>query len=341
MEPTKRAVVDIGRKCNVNCKFCYYSHLGDLRKQSFRPLNELIEEVKNAKLRGNTWIDITGGEPTIYPQLSDLVKAIHNEKMKACIITNGIMSEVESILGTGVDEFLFSIHGTESIHDSLLQRNGAREQQLKFIDRIQEEGIPFRFNTVINSYTYEHLSEMVNDFRVSGMLPYIWNFINFNPHHEWSQDIEATKSIIVTNFKKVSEQIAIVSQMLEVLGVGVNLRYFPMCQIPEVYRRIVCNDLHVTFDPYEWDYNIFPKTGEAHLKWAITGSANVELKTFPCSYCQLQYICGGVNRAFYQAYKALGHDDFKPISREEFSGSDPFDFYYYRKYNVLTLEEQS
>ena len=30
--PTKRAMIEVGMKCNIGCMFCYYHHLGDLKK---------------------------------------------------------------------------------------------------------------------------------------------------------------------------------------------------------------------------------------------------------------------------------------------------------------------
>ena len=38
-------------------------------------------------------------------------------------------------------------------------------------------------------------------------------------------------------------------ERLEAAGVGVNLRYYPMCRMKPELRRTICNDLQVGFDP--------------------------------------------------------------------------------------------
>ena len=330
MRPTRRAVVDIGRKCNLNCMFCYHKHLGDLRKQGFKDFNAMVTEINNAKLRGNEWIDFTGGEPTICPDIYALIDQVHSEGMKACIITNGIAAKPDELIRYKLDDLLVSIQGPEEVHDKLAQHPNARRAQIEFLQAINGY-IPFRFNTVINALTQNRLYDTIVE--MAGLIPYIWNFINFNPHYDWAASSEETQGIIA-DLDIVQRQMEQVIPTLERLKRGVNLRYYPMCKISEEYRRVVCNDYHVSFDPYEWDYSIHPKTVEAHLRWALSGSQNTELKDFPCSHCKLYHICGGVNKYFYEAYKTNGHL-LEPV--KEYIG-DYYDFYKYREQNILAFQ---
>jgi MoaA/NifB/PqqE/SkfB family radical SAM enzyme len=306
--------------------------MGDLRKQSFKQLSDLIADVDDAVLRGNKWIDITGGEPLIYPDIEELVTYIHSKGLKVCVITNGLVTSAATELPA--DEYLVSVHGSADVHDQLVNRSGARLIQVQFLQWLKENKVPYRFNTVLSSGTDTDLMPMVMEFIEKGFIPLVWNFINFNPHYEWAQNASGTQGI-AADLESVKIQLPSIIGLLEGRGCAVNLRYFPMCMIDPEFRRVICNDMHVSFDPYEWDYSIFPKTLEAHLKWAINGSNGVEMKSGPCGNCQLQWICGGVNKKFYEAYTALGHR-LEPVT--DFRGPDPFDFYYYRKENKLALE---
>lgn len=335
--PTKRAMIDVGRKCNINCRFCYYRHLGDLTKQTFESIDKLKMEVDMAHARGNDYIDISGGEPTIYPEICELVKHAKSKNMGVCIITNALVGEnqTQKLIDAGVDDFLVSIHGMTKTHNWLVCQEDARMKQMNFINSLKNKKISFRFNVVINQYNQNELIDLITEYRDIGA--YIWNFINFNPHHDWINDIDGTKNII-SDLIIVEEQFNRIIPELEDKGIGVNLRYYPMCRIKEEYRRCICNDFHVSFDPYEWDYHIIPKTLDAHLRWGITGSKSVELKEYPCSTCKIKNICGGINRYYYAAIQDSDKEILKPV--KEFDG-DEYDFYFYRQHNELTLKRRT
>ena len=96
---TRRASIDVGRKCNAQCKFCYHSHLGDLTKQTFETEEYLKKEIDRAYMRDCNYLDFTGGEPTILPCLPDLIGyALDRYKMKSCVITNGLCGKNTAVL---------------------------------------------------------------------------------------------------------------------------------------------------------------------------------------------------------------------------------------------------
>ena len=333
-QPTKRAVIDVGRKCNINCKFCYYHHLGDLTKQSFHPVNELIDKIDYAIDRGNNYIDFTGGEPSIMPEMPEILKYCYRSKLGTCIITNGIVGEgrVGKLLNSHVDGFLVSIHGTEKTHD-FLTFNGARKSQLRFLKQIKDSDSELRFNLTLNSFNQKNLIDTVK-FAVQYQ-PAIFNFINFNPHGDWGGDLKGTAKT-AANLRIVQKQLSEAIRILENEGVGVNIRYYPMCRIDKKYRRCICNDLHVTFDPYEWDYEIQPKNYSSHRQWGMQTSNNIEWKLYPCNFCDLKNVCGGINKAFNCATFGEYTDTVKEPELK-----DKNDFYFYRQDNIMTLQERS
>jgi len=332
--PTKRAMIEVGMKCNLSCMFCYYHHLGDLSKQHFTDIEQLKADVNQAKYRGNNYIDISGGEPTIYPEIGELVKHIKSKNMGCRIITNALLSEnrIDELIYFGVDEFLISIHGIESVHNHLVGHPQANQRVIKFIEHVKGK-VKFSFNTVINRFNEQCLEDMVNEFK--HYKPVIWNFINFNPHYAWSdKEKEDEAKNILADLTVVEVKLDRIIPILEGDGIGVNLRYYPMCRIKENYRRCVCNDYQVSFDPYEWDNGVYPKSIETHLRWALDISNRIELKDGPCKKCNLQYICGGINKAYFGASKQsdIVTSITTPIDNKH-------DFYYYRKKNYLTLQE--
>ena len=332
--PTKRVCVDIGHKCNINCLHCYHKHEQNRDARSFMVKEDMLSEIEKGYYRGCDYIDFTGGEPTICQHLPLVIaEALGRWDMKSCVITNALcgMNTLDKFLTAGTDDFLISLHGMEKSNDAFMQRPGARAQQIEFIEHLSNADKSFRTNYCITSFNQNDLLAF-GDWIVKFSNCKIVNFINFNPHHGWSRDDEGTKNIIA-NLSKVAESLNAIIPAIEKAGIGVNIRYYPMCKILPELRRCICNDLHVTFDPYEWDYCIDPKTPEKHLEWGISASNQTELKEGPCAKCQLQWICGGVNKAFY---RAAGKDCVEPITEEI---KDPFNNYFYRCYNKLTLKD--
>lgn len=334
--PTKRVCVDIGHRCNIECLHCYHKHEPNRDERPFKIKEDLCIEVENGYYRGCDYIDFTGGEPTICAYLPEIIRyALDKFKMKSCVITNALCGE--NILGkfidAGTDDFLLSMHGMEKTFDIFTQRQGARQQQMKFIEYLEKQGKTFRVNYCITSYTQEDIiafARFICEHKVR-----IVNFINFNPHHGWQNNSDETK-MVIADLSKVETSLNKAIQLLEEKEIGVNVRYYPMCRIAEEYRRCVCNDLHVAFDPYEWDYGINPKTVEKHLEWALAATNSIELKKFECAYCKLQWICGGVNRYFYDA---AGGACINPIRSVQLK--DLYDSYYFRRNNTRTLGDRA
>lgn len=324
--PTKMAVIDPLRACPLRCRGCYYLH-GDM--SSVKPISTILNDIDLAISRGNTAIQVTGGEPLIYPYLKEMVEYAKRLNLGVSIISS-CFCDIEKVKPSFsfIDNFLISIHGLEKTHNEYVQNDDARRKQIEFLTYIKRNtDIIVNFNFVINRYNQSEMLEVAK--WMVQWHPSIVNFINMNPHGEWGHKKEETKSVIA-DLRLVEPILNSTIEYLESYGIGVNVRYYPMCRVKEEYRRCICNDRHVVFDPYEWDYNIVPKTFEAFNEWGTITSRNIEHKD-DCRSCDLQNICGGINKAFHIASDRKMIDPIK-----DFSG-DRNNFYFYRQH-AKTLE---
>lgn len=331
--PTKRAVIDVGHKCSIECSMCYWLHELKNGSASWESIDKLKQDIFKAQQRGNNYIDATGGEPTLYPHITELITHATSLQMKFCIITNGITGEkqIQSILEAGIDDWLVSVH-----HQAMKLRGGkefnVREKQERFLKQVQsysKEDRPYRFNCCMNRENQNVLVETAQ--WAVKWKPRIFNFINMNPHNNWQKDIEGTKKII-GDLDVLEKQLCEAIPILLKEGIGVNVRYYPMCRLPETFRMHIANDRAVLWDPYEWDYNITPKTFEAFLKASDNMSRSIEWNGQPCLKCDLKFICGGINKAFFLAYGLKGC--VKPVKDEKVLRDD---FYHYRRHNKQCL----
>jgi MoaA/NifB/PqqE/SkfB family radical SAM enzyme len=297
----------------------------------------LSNDIFNAQQRGNNYIDATGGEPTLYPHITELITYAATLQMKFCIITNGITGEkqIQKILESGIDDWLISVH-----HHAMKLKGGksfdVRKRQERFFSQVREysnEKRPYRFNCCMNRQNQASLVDTVK--WAVKWEPRIFNFINMNPHNDWQKDVEGTKAVI-GDLDVVEDQLCKAIPILLERGCGVNVRYYPMCRLPEVFRQYIANDRQVLFDPYEWDYNIVPKTFQTYLKAADNMSRSVEWNGQPCLKCDLKFICGGINSAFY---RADGRNNIVQAVKEGEVSRD--DFYHYRRHNEKCLVDRN
>ncbi len=334
LECTKRFVIEPLLNCNITCKFCYHLHKKYEWDKYTKTFEEVKKEINAGKTRGNEWMDITGGEPTIYPDIFKVIQYAHSIGLKVCIITNGIVSEkrTQKLLDVGIDEFLVSRHGSRDTHNLITNTKDGFNKQLRFLKQIKDK-VSIRFNCVITKLSQEELYAVALD--IYTYKPIVVNYINFNPHQEW-RNVDFSKSEIIADLRIVENFINKAIKFLIAKGIGVNIRYYPMCRIAQKYRKYVCNDLQVMFDPYEWDYGEYPKTIEKFYQHGRAIS-NVEEKGQPCCNCDLQWTCGGINKHWHKVGNELFGEICEPQSVPEIRNLSDIDkMRYYRRNNGTT-----
>ena len=317
-ELTRRGVLYVGRACDLDCIFCYYKH-GQLKK--FRPLQGLEQEcdIFN-KFYGNTHVDITGGEPTIYPKITELVKHCRSINLLPTIITHGQRLSKELVgrlKQAGIEDFLVSYHGSEEVHDYLTQKKGGYRLMRAGIENIANAEVPFRTNTVVTKYNYRSLPTLARDFMDLGQQ--VINFIMFNPFEEWisvkGQDFQAQYSHAAPY---LMEAVSLLSSQ----GIEVHVRYMPLCLVPG-FEKYVMNFPQLPFDKWEWDFKCghLLRSEYDYLYYALKESCARYEQGPPCQRCSLRLICSGLPK---QYARELGWDELKP--RDGMIVRDPIHF---------------
>jgi len=330
--------------CNIKCCFCYYYCVS---KRPHRPLDEMKDELD--KFRNEyklEYVDISGGEPTIYPHINELVEYSAGIGLRPTIITNGQKTDtVRELINNGLEDLLMSIHGSGEDCDIAMNRKGAFKRIQETAAMMNELGFGFRTNTTLISHNYKNLPKLAEQLIEIG--PRISNLILFNPHEgtDWS------KEGIVDFQVKYSELMPYVTETIDKLmaaGIWVNVRYLPLCQL-KGYEKHVCNQHQWQWDPYEWEYlsgfgmdskqiskikqtakkeKLFGATTEDMIHTWITKNKTCAKNIFldSCDKCANRDICDGI---YPQYSRRFGLDEFVPT--EGHLISDPL---HYRRQDV-------
>jgi MoaA/NifB/PqqE/SkfB family radical SAM enzyme len=85
-ENVPHAVLDILRGCNIRCRDCY-----NLQPDHVKSLSEIDAQLDSLiRLRKLQSISIVGGEPTLHPDLVEIVRRVRRRGLFVELFTNGV-----------------------------------------------------------------------------------------------------------------------------------------------------------------------------------------------------------------------------------------------------------
>lgn len=255
---TRRGILWLGQTCNLRCNFCYFlDRIEDENhaEHAFMSLDKAKEICRTlVDHYGNNSIDIQGGEPTLWPQIYDLVAFCAEIGLSPTIISNvQVLSNratVARFRSSGLRDVLVSVQGLGAVYDELVGQHGAHVRQMKALRHLQEEGIPFRFNTVLSKPALAQLADIATLAVQTGAE--VVNFLGFNPFND-----QRTGKRSAMNVPRYAELAGPLNQALDLLaaaGVEANVRYLPFCAVAERHRRSVYDFSQIPYDLHENDF---------------------------------------------------------------------------------------
>ncbi len=328
---TKRGVLYVTKRCNLNCCFCYYKFLDHRPVNSLQDIEVTIEMFKNEyKLEH---VDITGGEPTIHPKIREIVSLCREYGISPTVITNGVETDlILELIEIGIEDLLISIHGIGKNHDEAVGREGAFKKLERTISCLLKRGFTCRTNSVLTCYCCNEMNDLAN--YLATISPRIVNLISFNPH-SYSQWKDKNIIPFQVSYKVQSEAVKKAIEILDKKGIWVNARYIPFCFLKGLEKH-VCNFRQLPYDPYEWEFTssnrmtrteINKKTSEA-IENQVFGNSKEQMlynylmqefthqnaRVQACHSCTIEGICDHI---YHQYLAEFGDDGYLPY------GGDP------------------
>ncbi len=156
--------------CNFRCGFCHNPPLAQAQvaKQSFALIKNYLEQAKGKKIDG---VCITGGEPTLYKNLPELIREIKALGLLVKVDTNGshphILKELEC------DYVAMDIKTVPKNYDQFIQDENIWQKVLTSIKWLQKQ----------RQFDYEFRTTLVPGFTDQAKLQEIAKLIE--PHSKW------------------------------------------------------------------------------------------------------------------------------------------------------------
>ncbi len=175
------AYLQVARVCNQKCLFCSNPENG--RVISWE---EAVSFVDSSAAQGAAGLILTGGEPTLFERLPELVAYARKKGLPARMITNGQRAArpgfLRALAAAGLEHMHVSVHSVKPRVQGRLTGNPRSLANIfKAIEYAGREGVRVDVNMVINALNADHLSLNVQVLaeRFPFLRHFVWN--NLDP----------------------------------------------------------------------------------------------------------------------------------------------------------------
>lgn len=221
--------IQLARRCNQKCIFC--SNPPNGRILSLEQAQAYVEDFVS---RGYQGVILTGGEPTLFEPLTELVAFASSRQMPSRMITNGQKTArfeyLKSLKDAGLTHLHLSIHSwKESVQDYITQTPGSLKKQIKSLENAGKLGLTVDINCVINRHNAGHLHENVR--WIVETFPFIRHFVwnNLDP----SMNPEVNLGDVLHRFADMEVSLLKALTYLEKAGRSFRVERVPLCYMAE------------------------------------------------------------------------------------------------------------
>lgn len=156
---------EVTKSCNLACKHCRaeahpHPYPDELTTGEAKALIESFPQT------GSPIVIFTGGEPTLRPDIFELVSHASNLGLTCAFAPNGtlITPEIaEKIRVSGVERCSISIDGADAAtHDAFRGVPGAFAASMRGIEHLKKAGVPFQINTTVTKDNLNSFKDIFN-----------------------------------------------------------------------------------------------------------------------------------------------------------------------------------
>jgi MoaA/NifB/PqqE/SkfB family radical SAM enzyme len=275
--------IQLVRTCNQKCRFCSNPETDYVLtpEEAFRQIDDFVG-------RGYDGIILTGGEPTLYDALVDVIRYAHDTaRMSVRMITNGQKTADHTYAAALRDAGLQHVH--VSVHTNrpelqvfLTGKADSLECISRSLDHFRDLGIHVDINITMQHYNADHLDSVVG-WLVSGW-PGLRHFV-FN-HLDPSSDRVSEFPDTIPKLHELEISLFRALSFLERSGRTYRVERLPLCYMVEFAhastetRKIVKEEERIV--------HFLDERGMVRQTDWIHG------KTECCAICHLNPICAGL-----------------------------------------------
>ena len=145
-------MLEVTDACNVNCRVCYKK-----KGSSFKTLPEIERDLDaGLKLRPVHTVAVSGGEPTLHPELPDIIGLVKKRGVHVFLLTNGVGVDgayLRILSDSGLDSVLFHVDQHQQRPD--LEKTGGIPCALKRLKELVQMAAACGIDVSMSATLYE------------------------------------------------------------------------------------------------------------------------------------------------------------------------------------------
>jgi cyclic pyranopterin phosphate synthase len=193
--------ISVMDRCNFRCPYCmpeatYGEHFTFLRNDERLSFDEIVRLCRVAATLGVSKLRLTGGEPLLRPNLSELVKGLRDIDgiTDLALTTNGVLlaRHAQELRDAGLDRVTVSL---DTLDPALFHRmsggRGALDEVVAGIEAAHAADFPrgVKLNTVVQRGVNEHtVPELIERFRGTGIVVRFIEYMDVGNRNHWTAD---------------------------------------------------------------------------------------------------------------------------------------------------------
>jgi SAM-dependent methyltransferase/pyruvate-formate lyase-activating enzyme len=293
-----KALIKVGYGCNENCSFCHTLDVRHLQGDT----SEVHAKIARAKALGHTMVVLSGGEPTIRPELIAWADHVVSLDMDFGLVTNGLLLAypelVDKLLSRRLRYVYMSLHGGSAEVNDRMVRADAFGAAMKAIANLAGRVPDFSINCVVTRQNLDHLRGLVD-----ALLPYPDLTLKFSMVQPKGGGARAF-DILTPRVSDVAARVvdAIAYGRTRTNGQGPRFAHdgIPLCLLPGLesdYDDLKTHRFATMVEIGEPDF--FPVDDRA------------KIQPEPCRGCALSGPCPGLYRGYHEQF---GDKELRPVA---------------------------
>lgn len=158
---TRSVIWEITHNCNCKCQMC---DLWCNKNQPFLPLDKAKKLVDYMYDNGVIFLQITGGEPTLYKDLIPLIKYIVSKNFLLNLATNGTTiteKSAKELKNAGLEYINISFdYFNSEVQDKIRGYKGEFDKAVAAVKILKNAGLTVYSSTMINSYNWNKMDKL-------------------------------------------------------------------------------------------------------------------------------------------------------------------------------------
>ena len=162
LSDTPHATIETNRTCNLQCQSCY-----NLNKDEMKSLSEVKKEIDLVMRKRNLQvITLLGGEPTLHPELPEIVNYVKAKGLLCQLLTNGIVFLqdgkdvlLDKLIHEGLDKILVHVDsGQKHFHEDIDEVRG------RLFSKFESKKICFSLSVTVYNDSKQMLGGFVKEY---------------------------------------------------------------------------------------------------------------------------------------------------------------------------------